>query len=51
MNPRGTKIFDGSYDNVWLVEGNIPPLKILIMPPRGTLRSDKGDTNENVAQK
>ena len=51
MNPHGTKIFDGSYDNVWLVEGNILSLKILIVPPRGTLRSDKGDTNENVPWK
>ena len=51
MKPHGTKIFDGSYDNVWLVEGNIPSLKILIVPPRGTLRSDNGDTNENVAEK
>lgn len=54
MNPHGTKIFDGSYDNVWLVEGNIPSLKILIevliVPPRGTLRSDNGVTNENVAE-
>ena len=51
MNPHGTKIFDGSYDNVWLVEGNILSLKSLIVPPRGTLRSDKGDTNENVPWK
>lgn len=51
MNPHGTKIFDDSYDNVWLVEGDILSLKILIVPPRGTLRSDKGDTNENVAEK
>ena len=50
MNPHGTKIFDGSYDNVWLVEGNIPSLKILIVPPRGTLRSDNGVTNENAAE-
>ena len=50
MNPHGTKIFDGSDDNVWLVEGNIPSLKILIVPPRGTLRSDNGVTNENVAE-
>ena len=50
MNPHGTKIFDRSYDNVWLVEGNIPSLKILIVPPRGTLRSDNGDTNEKVAE-
>ena len=30
--------------------GNIPSLKILIVPPRGTLRSDNGVTNENVAE-